>query len=56
LQKAVEEGLIRFSGEGKNEKITYTKLNHTERWTNQSVEKLLRAGFLEKARRGRHSL
>ncbi len=43
LQCATEDGLVKFSGEGKNERIHYLAANHSERWADP--EEKIRAEF-----------
>jgi type I restriction enzyme M protein len=43
LERAVIASLVRFSGEGKNEKIHYITANHSERWADP--EEKVRAEF-----------
>ena len=43
LQRATEDGLVKFSGEGKNERIHYLAAKHAERWADP--EEKVRAEF-----------
>lgn len=46
LQQAIADGHIRFTGEGKNEKIHYVAANHSERWSDPE-EKIRASYFVE---------
>ena len=43
LKHAINDGLVKFSGEGKNERIHYVHADHTERWADP--EEKVRAEF-----------
>jgi type I restriction enzyme M protein len=43
LKHAINDGLVKFSGEGKNERIHYVDADHTERWADP--EEKVRAEF-----------
>jgi type I restriction enzyme M protein len=43
LERAITDGHVKFSGEGKTERVHYLVANHSERWTDP--EEKVRADF-----------